>query len=154
MKAVKYIVSLTVVATFLFGLVGVVAAENIGYIDVTKVFKEYRETDKAEEQLKKQKEDYDKEFKEAQEKLEDAEKEKKGFEEIEKLRQELEEKLEPKRKELFRLNEELTSKLQTKIVGAVEEVAKKVGIDVVVDKQVMITGGVDLTEMVIKELNK
>jgi Skp family chaperone for outer membrane proteins len=33
-------------------------------------------------------------------------------------------------------------------------VAKKVGIDLVLDKQVVITGGMDLTELVINELNK
>jgi len=154
MKTLKCIISGVVAATFLFGVVGSSMAESIGYIDVTKVFKEYKETEKAEEELKKKKEDYEKEFKDAQEKLESAEKDKKSFEEIEKLRGELEEKLEPKRKELFRLNEELTNKLQGSIVTAVESVAKKIGIDVVVDKQVMITGGVDLTEMVIKELNK
>jgi len=52
------------------------------------------------------------------------------------------------------LNEKLTTKLQADILSATKEVAKKVGIDIVFDKQVIITGGVDLTEMVINKLNE
>jgi len=45
-------------------------------------------------------------------------------------------------------------KLQKEILDAVNKVAKKVGIDIVLDKQVIIIGGVDLTDMVLNELNK
>ena len=45
-------------------------------------------------------------------------------------------------------------KLQLEILEAVKKVTKKVGLDMVLDKQVVITGGMDLTEMVINELNK
>ncbi len=154
MKTAKCLVAGLLTVVFLGTLISCSYADSIGYIDVTRVFTEYKETEKAEEALKKEKEDYEKEFKEAQEKLEKAEKEKKGIEEIEKLKEELETKLEPKRKSLFRLNEELTTKLQMETLAAVKKVAKKVGIDIVLDKQAIISGGVDLTEMVINELNK
>ena len=70
------------------------------------------------------------------------------------MTKELEKKLEPQRSELLQLNEQLTTKLQGNIVKAVEKVAQKVGIDVVLDKQVIIIGGMDISDMVIKELNK
>lgn len=127
---------------------------SIGFIDVQKVFKEYKETSKAQGELSKQEESFKKEFEESQKKLEKAEKEGKKTEELEKLRKELEEKLAPKRESLLKLNEQLTSKLQMEILNAVKTVAKKVGIEVVLDKQVVITGGMDLTELVISELNK
>ncbi len=145
---------LFVVAAFLGTLAASAFAENIGYIDVAKVFKEYKATAKAEEDLKKERDSYEKDFKDAQEKLDKAEKENKSKEEMDSLKKDLEAKLEPKRKSLLALNEQLTTKLQMDIVNSVKAVAKKVGIDVVLDKQAIITGGVDLTDMVINSLNK
>lgn len=52
------------------------------------------------------------------------------------------------------MNAQLTGKLQQEILQSVQKVAKKVGIDMVLDKQVVITGGMDLTDMVLTELNK
>lgn len=46
------------------------------------------------------------------------------------------------------------AKIRKDIVTAVDSVAKELGIDVVVDKQVVITGGNDLTELAISKLNK
>jgi outer membrane protein len=139
---------------FAAGLAGASTLSGIGFIDVQKVFKEYKETSKAQEDLSKQEESFKKEFEDSQKKLEKAEQEGKKKEEIEKMRKELEEKLTPKRDQLLRLNQELTGKLQAKILDGVKKVGKKVGIEVVLDKQVVITGGMDLTDLVINELNK
>lgn len=130
------------------GLVG------MGFIDVQKVFKEYKETSKAQGELAKKEETFKKEFDESQKKLQEAEKQGKAKEELDKMKTQLDEKLAPKREELLKTNEKLTIKLQQDIVKAVTTVAKKMGIDVVVDKQVVITGGTDLTDMVVSELNK
>ena len=89
-----------------------------------------------------------------QNKLKEAEDKGKSKNELDKMTKDLEKKLEPKRTELLKLNEQLTSKLQGNIVDSVENVAKKLGIDIVLDKQVLIVGGMDITDMVIKDLNK
>lgn len=127
---------------------------GIGLIDVQKVFKGYRETEKSQKELSKQEESFKKEFEESQKKLAEAEAKGKSREELEKMKSDLEEKLAPKREQLLRLNEKLTLRLQGDIVKAVQTVAKKMGIDVVLDKQVVITGGTDLSDMVLSELNK
>jgi len=127
---------------------------GIGFVEVQKVFKEYKETSKAQTELSKQEESFKKEFEESQKKLETAEKEGKKKEDLDKMKKDLEEKLAPKRDALLKLNEQLTIKLQAKILEAVKKVSQKVGIEVVLDKQVVITGGMDLTDMVITELNK
>ena len=127
---------------------------GIGFVDVQKVFKEFKETAKAQEDLAKQEESFKKEFEESQKKLEQAEKDGKKKEDIEKMRKEMEEKHSPKRDSLLMLNQQLTSKLQQKILDAVKKVSKKVGIEMVLDKQVVITGGMDLTDLVLTELNK
>jgi outer membrane protein len=146
---VKKLIAFILALVFL----GSAAFAAVGYIDVQKVFREYKETKKAQEELSKKEEAFKKEFEESQKKLQEAERDGGDRSELEKMRKELEEKLTPKRENLLRLNEELTVRLQQKILTAVEKVAKKVGIDLVLDKQVVITGGMDLTEMVINELN-
>lgn len=152
----KKVVAIAVFLSFMLCLASSSFAQgsSIGFIDVQNVFKSYKETEKAQESLSKKEEDFKKEFEKSQQKLSDAEKEGKSREELEKIRSEEEKKLEPKRSELLKLNEQLTIKLQQDIVKAVEKVAKTVGLDVVVDKQVIIIGGVDLTDMVVNELNK
>jgi len=153
----KRTVSLLVMVSFVmfvFGSTIAQAATSIGYIEVQKVFKEYKETATAQEQVAKEEETFKKEFEASQKQLSDAEKKNMKKEELEKLRKDLEDKLMPKRQSLITLNEKLTTKLQADILSATKEVAKKVGIDIVFDKQVIITGGVDLTEMVINKLNE
>ena len=139
---------------FLAGIASAANFASIGFIDVQKVFTEYKETEKAQTELEKQEEEFKKGLEEGQKKLEKAEKEGKGKEDLEKIKKELEEKLNPKRESLLRLNQQLTGKLQLEILDAVKNVSKKVGIDMVLDKQVVITGGMDLTELVINDLNK
>jgi outer membrane protein len=153
----KKTVSLMVLAAFFVFVAGATiahAAASIGYIEVQKVFKEYKETAKAQELVSKQEEEFKKSFDDSQKKLKDAETKGSKKEDLEKMRKEFEDKLMPKRQELLDLNEKLTAKLQQEILNATKDVAKKVGIDVVMDKQVIITGGVDLTEMVINKLNE
>lgn len=130
------------------------SASSIGFIDVQRVFKEYKETAKAQKDLGKREEAFKKSFEDSQKKLKEAEEKGKTKDELEKMRAELEEKLAPERNALLQINEQLTVKLQKEIVAAVQKVAKKVAIDMVIDKQVIIIGGMDLTDMVIAELNK
>jgi len=150
----RKMVALVLTLAFLGGIASAATFTNIGFIDVQKVFREYKATEKAQEELSKQEEAFKKEFEESQEKLEKAEKEGKSTEELEKMKKEFEEKLAPKRDSLLMLNQQLSGKLQLEILESVKKVGKKVGIDIVLDKQVVITGGMDLTEMVINELNK
>jgi len=139
---------------FVMGSTFAHAAGSIGFIDVQKVFKEYKATSTAQEQVSKQEEDFKKDFDDSQKQLSDAEKKNMNKTDLEKLRKDLEDKLAPKRQSLVELNEKLTAQLQGDILNATKDVAKTVGIDIVFDKQVVITGGVDLTEMVINKLNQ
>ncbi|MFA4904885.1 MAG: OmpH family outer membrane protein [Candidatus Margulisiibacteriota bacterium] len=150
----KKILAAIILSGFLATMASAQGLVGMGFIDVQKVFKEYKETSKAQGELAKKEEAFKKEFDESQKKLQEAEKQGKAKEELDKMKDDLEKKLAPKREELLKTNEKLTIKLQQDIVKAVTTVAKKMGIEVVVDKQVVITGGTDLTDMVVSELNK
>jgi len=126
----------------------------IGFMDVQKIFKEYKETAKAQKSLSKDEESFKKEFTESQKKLEDAQKANKSKEEIDKMRASLEEKLAPKREALLKLNEKLTGEIQKNIVAAASKVAQKLALEVIVDKQVIVYGGMDVSDMILAELNK
>ncbi len=150
----KRLVAIVLAVALLGGVALAASFTNIGFIDVQRVFREYKETSKAQEELSEQEESFKKAFEESQEKLAEAEENGKEKEELEKMKKEFEDELAPKRDSLLRLNEQLTAKLQLEIIDSVNKAARKVGIDIVLDKQVVITGGMDLTEMVINELNK
>lgn len=150
----KKLVAVILAIAFLGGVALAADYSNIGYIDVQKVFTEYKETKKAQDELQKEEASFKKEYEDSQKKLKDAQTTGKSTSEVEKLKKELESKLEPKRKKLLALNDKLTTDLQSKILDGVKAVAKKLGIDLVLDKQVVITGGMDMTQMVITELNK
>lgn len=152
----KIFCSLLVVlfAMFVLGGTSAHAATNIGFIEVQKVFKEFKETAAAQDQVSKQEADFKTDFEASQKQLADAEKNKMKKADLDKLKKDLEDKLMPKRQALVALNEKLTSDLQAKILDATKSVAKEIGIDVVFDKQVVITGGTDMTELVINKLNE
>ena len=115
----KRILLTAVMLAFLGTMVFAAASASIGYIDVQRVFREYKATSKAQEDLSKQEESFRKEFEESQKKLEKITKEGKATEEVERVRKELEEKLTPKRESLLKLNEQLTTKLQLEIIHTI-----------------------------------
>lgn len=167
MRSLRSVVLVVAALAFCLSIAAASFGESIGYVDVSRVFKDYKEAEKAQENLKKESDAFYVEVKAAQEQLDKAEKEKKSQEDLDKLNKELTEKLEPKKQALLKLNDELTSRLQADIMASIKRVSKKVGIDVVLSKSidmaignqktsepVILIGGVDLTEMVISDLNK
>jgi len=137
-----------------FASMALAQGSTIGYIEVQKIFKEYKETVKAQGELDKKQKEFQDEFEKSQKQLADAQKAGKSDKELDKMKTDLEKKLEPKRAELLQLNQQLATKLQSKIVDASQKVAKKLGLEIVVDKQVIIVGGMDVTDMVLQELNR
>jgi outer membrane protein len=146
MKFVKIALSLLIIAS-------VSLAATVGFIDVEQVFKGYAKTKTAQEEINNKMKDYRKAQTKYQQELEDARIDGKTEKDLDKIREKMQKELDPKEAEIKMLNEEQMVKIRKDIVTAVESVAKEVGIDVVVDKQVVIAGGLDLTEQVVKRLN-
>jgi Skp family chaperone for outer membrane proteins len=73
---------------------------------------------------------------------------------IKRLVDALEKEMEPKRKEIVESKQRTMFEIQNDIIRATEATAKKMGIETVLDKQVFIMGGVDITDKVIELLNK
>ncbi len=134
-------------------LTGPVMAENIGFVDLQKVFLNYKETEKARAGFEKKQKQLRKELEKKQKKLEKAQKDNKKPEEIKKLVEEIQEELQPKQEELMKLNNQLMAKIRGDIIKSTQKVAKQYGVDLVLDKQAILTGGFDLTDFVIEDLN-
>jgi outer membrane protein len=147
MKLAKIILSLAILAS-------VSLAATVGYIDVKQVFEGYSKTKSVQDDLNNKMKDYEKLRNKHAQKLTEAKIDGKTEKELEKLQEEMKKELGPKETEIQMINDEQMAKIRKDIVAAVDAVSKEVGIDVVVDKQVIITGGMDLTEQVITRLNK
>lgn len=147
MKFVKVILILAVMASFSL-------AATVGFIDVEQVFTGYSKTKTAQNEINNKMKDYQKQRTKYQQEIDDARIDGKPEAEIQKLTEKMQKELDPKEAEIRMLNEQQMANIRKDIVSAVEVVAKEVGIDVVVDKQVIIAGGLDLTESVVDRLNK
>jgi Skp family chaperone for outer membrane proteins len=142
------------VTLFVMTLITSAFAATVGFIDVEQVFKSYNKTKAAQEDINNKMKEYKKAVAKYQQKMEDAKIDGKTDKDIEKIKEEMQKELDPQETEIKMLNEEKMSKIRKDIVTAVDGVAKELGVDVVLDKQVIITGGNDLTDMTIEKLNK
>ena len=93
-------------------------------------------------------------FEDKQKKIEEAKKSKKTDKEIQELIAKMEEELRPKQEALLRNESEEQRKLLNKIVNIGKQVKKEYGIDVIMDKRVVLDGGFDLTDFILDKLNK
>jgi Skp family chaperone for outer membrane proteins len=135
-------------------LVQFVHAESLGFIDVQKVFLGYKEAQKLSEQFEEKQRDFKKDYDAKEAEVMKAIREGKSQAEIDKMKENIKSELEPKQKQLQDFNERSTLKIREEIVKATKDVAKDVGLTMVLDQKVFIIGGIDLTDLVLKKLNK
>ena len=145
---------LLAVLVILAALVQFVHAESLGFIDVQKVFLGYKEAQKLSEQFEEKQRDFKKDYDVKEAEVMKAIREGKSQAEIDKMKESIKSELEPKQKQLQEFNERSTAKIRDEIVKATQVVAKDVGLTMVLDQKVFITGGIDLTDLVLKKLNK
>lgn len=129
-------------------------ADNVGYLDMQKIFQNYEEAKSADKAFQDKQKEYQTELEEKQKEIAEKKKDIKNDEELQKLIKESEEELMPKQQELLRLQNELTTKIQKTILDAGQKVAKEYGIDVILDRRVVLMGGFDLTDFVLENLRK
>lgn len=125
---------------------------SFGYVDTAKVFSSYTEAKKAQDQFRKKAEDYQQELGERQKQIEAARKAGKPEAEIQKMMKDAEQDLLPKKKAVEELDRKLSTQIKGKIESAIAAAAKAKGVSTVVDKQVILFGGTDLTPEVVKRL--
>ena len=95
---------------------------------------------KLKKNLKKEQEKFKKEFEKRNKKIQEAREDGKSEDELVKLTEKMEKELIPKRDEFIRLHEELMGKIRGDINLAIQGVSKTYGIDVVLNKSMVIQG--------------
>ncbi|MBN1471955.1 MAG: OmpH family outer membrane protein [Syntrophaceae bacterium] len=131
-----------------------VNATTIAYIDYQKVFTNYEKTKKVQDDLKKKELLIQEEITKKQ-KLYEKEKENKMSDgDLRKLAEKFQKEIEIKRNDLMESSKKMTNDIQNDIVKATEVVVKNIGVEIVLDKQIIITGGTDISDKVLEQLNK
>jgi outer membrane protein len=128
------------------------AAPSLGYVDTAKVFSSYGEAKRAQDQFRQKAEDYQEELAKRQKQIEDARKAGKSDADLQKMMKDAEQDLMPQKKAVEELDRKLSTQIKGKIESAIAAAAKAKGISAVVDKQVILYGGTDLTNDVVKRL--
>ncbi len=152
MKTYRYLVAaLAIMFVMSFGAVH---AENIGYIDMERLFQSLKEGRKIQADVQLKRADYEKLVDSKQKEIEKAKADKKSDEEIQKVVDKIKEELKPKQEEILKFESEVQQKLLAKIKEMTKVVAKRYSVDVVIDKRVVYFGGFDLTDFIADRLNK
>lgn len=148
-------VAVMVVVLFIMGVMtGFANGASIGYIDGQKVFSSYDKTKKAQEQFKKKEQVIQDEITKKQKQFEQEKSKGTSDADLRKMVEKFEKELAPKQKDLVESQNKVRKEIQGDIVKATEVISRKMGIEIVLDKQVFVTGGTDLTDKVIEQLNK
>jgi outer membrane protein len=127
-------------------------AYTIGYVDTARVLASYKGAKSAQAQMQAELAEYQKAFAERQKKIMEAQKAGKSQAEIQKMTEQYERELAPLKQKAASLEQRLSKDVKTKIEAKINTIAKNRKVDVVVDKAVVLYGGVDLTSDVINAL--
>ena len=139
---------------FLFAaFVTPVAAETIGFIDMEIIIQNYNDAKAFGGEIEELKKKYQETLEERQAEIQKARDKGKKEEKIEEMITKLEEELTPRRNEILQKEMEFQRNLLGKVKAAAKAEAKKFGVDVILDKRVVLDGGTDLTEFVVDRLN-
>jgi outer membrane protein len=136
----RIILIIYVILVLSFSIVSSQQSINIGYVDYSKVFLEFRYTKNVQAEIKKRQSDIEK-------LVEDAKKSGKTDKEINELRSKEE-------KKLGEYVEKARQDIKNKILKEIENIAKSKKLSVVIEKKIRIWGGIDITDEVLKNLNK
>jgi len=128
-------------------------ADNIGFLDMERLFANYKDGKEMQAEVQKRREAYQAIVEEKQKSVQKAREEKKSDEEIQKMITAVEGELRPKQEEILQYEAEIQGRLIFKIKEISKSVAKVYGVDVVLDRRAVFAGGFDLTDFVVEKLN-
>ncbi len=140
-------------AAMVIGGVSAAHADNIGFLDMERLFAGFKEGKDVQLDLQKRREEFQKIFDEKQKTVEQARKDKKSDEDVQKMVNAIQTELTPQRDVLVQHESEAQAVILGKIREVTRQVAKRNGVDVVLDRRAVYAGGFDLTDFVIEKLN-
>lgn len=133
---------------------GSLFADTIGYVDMESIFANAKMVKHFQENMKEKQTDYQTFFDKKQKELQKAKEKGKSDQEMKELITQLENEILPKRQELSQLEAGFQQNLLLSIKRTSKEIASELGVDVVVDNRVVFYGGLDMTDLVLDQLNQ
>lgn len=140
MSYIKGFVIILLSTIFTFSSISSYQTFSVGFVDYSKVFMEYKETKRVQTEIKKRQETIEK-------LVENYKKKGISEKEINELRAKEERKLGD-------FVEKAREEIRSRIKKEIERVAKSKNLSVVLEKRIRIWGGIDITQEVLKNLNK
>ena len=157
----KFILTSVLGLSFLLTSTSAFAA-SVGIVDTKKIFessKLFEELNKAKSEMGGLEESIKKETFNKSKLLDDARAKNAKEDELKKMQEKFQKELEDLRKKAQEASEkkqkdleEMSNKLKTQVEDAIKDVAKDKKLEVVVDKQAVLFGGMDITDDVIKKI--
>ena len=147
MSMKNIIIGLIMISTSVMG-------DTFGYVNMESVFTSAKMVKDFQENMKQKQEEYEKFLTKQQKKITKARESEKTDEEIQEIITGIEEAVLPKRQEMAQLEAGFQQNLLTSIKRISKDVAKELGVDVVVDNRVVFYGGIDMTDLVLDKLNQ
>ncbi len=129
------------------------SAVSVGYVDTVEVLQSYNKAIAAQADLIQKQQDVQDFFVKKQKEYESQIRQDSTEQEILSIKKNLESEVEPKRQELMELNKKLSAEIESDIITATDKVAQQLRLEVVLDKKSVLTGGMDITSLVINRLN-
>jgi len=146
----KIIISLAVLGTMFCSQLGAYAEQKIGFVDMTKILSSYTKAQDITANISKQQTEIQKMVTAARNQVQTVKSETERNSLEKKLTEEIQQK-----NNLFKADyEKSVQALQNNIIVTVKKVADNKKIDFIFKKDNIITGGLDITDEVLAELNK
>ncbi len=148
MKQFKFaVLGLLLLTSFTFG-------NEIGVIDTEVIFQKAQFVKTFKENFSEKEKEFNELVKKKSKKIEEAIEKGTKEEKIREMVQKRDNELEPLKKELMNYEISFRQTFLLNISGTAKKIAEEMGIDIVVDKQVIYYGGFDLTDLILARLNK
>lgn len=136
-----------------FGFASQIWAE-IGIIDMEKILTGYTKAQTFQTELDKKEKEFQDYYDKKASEVKKAKEDKKSEEKIKELIDKTETDLRGKQQELVKFDMENKRRILQEIQTVAQQVRSQYALDAILDKKAVLTGGLDVTEMVLDKLNK
>ena len=130
------------------------ASEIIGKVDMQILFKDLKQIAKFKSNIEEKQADYQKLLEKKEQEMAEAREKNKSPEQLQALMTKAEEELLPKQQEMMELQMAFEKNLKFEIDSMSKKIAEEYGLELVVNKEVIFFGGMDITSILIERINE
>ena len=130
------------------------ASEMIGKVDMQILFKDLKQIAKFKSNIEEKQAEYQKLLEKKEQEMAEAREKNKSPEQLQALMTKAEEELLPKQQEMMELQMAFEKNLKFEIDSMSKKIAEEYGLELVVNKEVIFFGGMDITPILVERINE